>query len=90
MDADVAAEAVERLVETMQAETWSGRIPAAELIAVYEHACGARGHAALPVSEATIAAIRDEMDALNAHWEAVPVNGSLILTFERAPAETHA
>lgn len=90
MDADDAAEAVERLVETMQAETWSGRIPAAELIAVYEHACGARGHAVLPVSEATIAAIRAEMDALDAQWAAVPVNGALTLSFERAASEAQA
>ena len=62
----------------------SGRIPAAELIAVYEHACGARGHAVLPVSETTIATIRAEMDALTAQWAAVPVNGVLTLSFERA------
>ncbi|UUR07636.1 hypothetical protein [Sphingomonas glaciei] len=43
-------EAAERLVECFQAELWGGRVPAAELITAYEHACAARGHAAVPVS----------------------------------------
>ena len=45
-------EAVERLVETFQAEMWGGRVPAADLLATYEHACEARGHAVAPVSTA--------------------------------------
>src|SRR5688572_9477728 len=51
-------EAVERLVECFQAEMWGGRVPAGDLLAAYEHACGARGHAAVAVSEAEVEAIR--------------------------------
>jgi hypothetical protein len=81
MGQEPGAEAIERLVETMQAETWSGPVPVAELIATYEHACAARGHAAIPVPEAAIDAVRREMAGLAAKWDAVPVNGSLVLTF---------
>lgn len=72
-------DAVERLVETFQAEMWGGRVPAEELLATYEHACGARGHGAVPVSAADVDAIRARLDALGADWEKVPVNGSLVL-----------
>ena len=72
-------EAVERLVECFQAEMWGGRVPAGELLQAYEHACGARGHAAMPVSEAEVDAIRATLDALGVQWAAVPVHGSLVL-----------
>ena len=76
-----AEEAVERLVETFQAEMWSGRVPAAELLAMYEHACGARGHTAVPVTGVDIEAVRARLDALTAEWGALPVNGVLAVGF---------
>ena len=72
-------EAVERLVECFQAEMWGGRVQAAELIAAYEHACAARGHAAVPVSGADVEAIRAKLDGLGTEWAEVPVHGSLTL-----------
>jgi hypothetical protein len=74
-------ESVERLVESFQAEMWGGRVAAADLIATYEHACGARGHPAAPVSAEDVAAIRERLDALTADWAEVPVNGSLVLEY---------
>lgn len=74
-------EAVERLVEVFQAELWGGRVPAADLIATYEHACAARQHEATPVSPATIDAIHARLDELTQRWAAVPVSGSLTLDF---------
>jgi hypothetical protein len=74
-------EAIERLVETFQAEMWGGRVPADELIATYEHACEARGHGALPISQADIEAIRVRLDELTAQWSALPVNDTITLTF---------
>ncbi|PZU49398.1 MAG: hypothetical protein DI568_05985 [Sphingomonas sp.] len=76
------AEPVERLVETMQADTWSmgGATPVDELIALYELGCEARGHGAAPVTADDIAAIRARMDDLARQWAAVPLNGSLILS----------
>ncbi len=76
------AEPIERLVETMQADTWSmgGQTPVEELIALYELGCEARGHAAAPVSAEDIAAIRTCMADLARQWADVPQNGSLVLS----------
>ena len=78
---DAYAEAVERLVETIQAEAWSGPAPAAELVALYHLTCDARCHAGVPVDEAAIDAIRAHMADLDARWKAVPVGGTLSLDF---------
>jgi hypothetical protein len=72
-------EAVERLVECFQAEMWRGRVPAAELIAAYEHACAARVHDSVPVREGQVEAIRTKLDTLRAQWAEVPIYGSLSL-----------
>lgn len=74
-------EAIERLVETFQAELWGGRVPAAELIATYEHACAARGHAVSPVATDDVEAIRLRLDDLSRRWAAVGVNEALVLRF---------
>ena len=75
-------QAIERLVETLQAEMWGGRVSAADLLATYEHACDARGHAAVPVSPANVEAIRARLDKLSAEWAAVPANASLTVELE--------
>ena len=74
--------AVERLVETVQAEAWSGApVPDEEFIALYENTCEARGDAPLALDAATLAAIRARLADLTARWQAVPAGGSLSLTF---------
>ncbi|MDR6787461.1 hypothetical protein J2Y58_000802 [Sphingomonas sp. BE138] len=78
---DDGAEAIERLVETFQAELWGGRVPAAALIATYQHACAARGHAASPVTPDAVDAIRTRLDDLTARWSAVAINEALVLRF---------
>ncbi|WP_315763572.1 hypothetical protein [Sphingomonas sp. Y38-1Y] len=72
-------EAVERLVETFQAELWGGRVPASEMIATYEHACHARDHAVAAVTEHDIEAIRARLDTLSERWTALPVNDAMTL-----------
>lgn len=72
-------EAVERLVEVFQAEMWGGRVAAADLLATYEHACGARGHARVPVSAEDVEAVRARLDDLSERWSQVPVGGALTL-----------
>lgn len=78
-----SAEAIERLVETIQAEAWSGPADAADLIALYELTCEARGHSVIPVDAPTIELIRERMADLTARWDAVPVGGTLELLFDR-------
>jgi hypothetical protein len=74
-------EAVERLVEVFQAEMWGGHVPAADLIATYEHACDARGHTVAAISQADVDAIRHRLDDLSRQWSAVAVNEALKVRF---------
>ena len=74
-------EAIERLVESFQAEMWGGRVSAEDLLATYEHACEARGHKSVPVSADDVESIRQRLDDLTEKWSAVPVNGSLTVEF---------
>ncbi len=78
---DEVADAIERLVETFQAEMWSGRVSTSDAIAMYEHGCAASGHAAAPVSEQEIGAIRVRIDELSAAWANVPEKGNLTVGF---------
>ncbi len=82
LPSEVDADSIERLVETIQAELWSGKSPPNEVIALYQHACAARSHDFFPVSEEDLQLIRGEVDALTAAWDAVPVGGSLVLSLE--------
>jgi len=75
----VSEESIERLVEVFQAEMWGGRVATEAFLVTYEEACGARGHAAVPVSAGEVEAIRARLDQLTADWSAVPTNGSLTL-----------
>ncbi|OYQ32029.1 hypothetical protein CHU93_03775 [Sandarakinorhabdus cyanobacteriorum] len=78
---DAQAQSVERLVEMFQGEGWSGGPMAdADFIALYQVTCEERGDTPLPISGATIAAIRARIADLTAQWAAVPVGGKLVLT----------
>ena len=79
MQREATSEAVERLVETMQADSWSGRPPAAEVIALFETTCAARGDKSFPLSYEDIDAMRAEIDRLAAAWSALPARGRLTL-----------
>jgi len=70
-------EAIERLVETFQAEMWGGRVPAEDLLATYEHACESKGHATAPVTAEDVENIRARLDDLTEQWGKVGVNESL-------------
>jgi hypothetical protein len=84
MAANVTSDQMERLVEVMQADAISGYPPAADLIDMYRVTCDARGVAPYPLSEADIAALREEMARLSGLWAAVPPGGALALEFEHA------
>ncbi|USI73272.1 hypothetical protein [Sphingomonas morindae] len=76
---EVDEAAIERLVECVQAELWGGPVPAADLIAMYEQACGARGHGAIAVTHAGIEAIRARLEDLSRAWSALPPNETMRL-----------
>lgn len=76
---------VERLVETVQAEAWSGEpVGNAEFLTLYHVTCEARGDMPLSLSPATLAAIRTRLADLSARWAAVPAGGTLVLTLGAA------
>jgi hypothetical protein len=75
--------AVERLVETVQAEAWAGtQTPDADFIAMYRVTCEARGDAPLDLDVATLAAIRARLAELTVLWRAVPVGGTMVLNLD--------
>lgn len=78
---EVEANAIERLVETMQADAWGGASDAASLLDLYRLTCEAREHGAIPVDEATVRLIQDEMIQLQIAWDEVPVGGKMQLSF---------
>lgn len=79
MTPEAESDAVERLVETMQADSWSGRPPASDVIDMFQTTCAARGTEPIALSEDAIAAIRSEIDRLAAEWSALPTRGRMIL-----------
>ena len=80
MSPEKLSESIERLVETMQADSWSGRPDAAEVIDLFHTACAARGDEAIPVSPEDILSIRSAIDDLAVRWDDLPVGGRLTLT----------
>jgi hypothetical protein len=77
------ARAVERLVETVQAEAWAGApTPDAEFLDLYRLTCDARGDQPLDLDAATLAAIRARLAALTTQWQAVAVGNSLTLSLD--------
>ena len=80
MQAEAQSDAVERLVEVIQGDQWSGGQSApTEMLALYQLTCEARQCPALALDEAAILAIRAEIARLSAAWNAVPVGQSLSL-----------
>ena len=80
MQPEAVSDAPERLVETMQADSWSGRPDPAEVIDLYLTSCAARGNEPLALTGEDIIAIRMAIDALAVSWAAVPVGGRLVLS----------
>jgi hypothetical protein len=79
MDAEPTSDAVERLVETMQADSWSGRPAPGEVIDLFATTCAACGAQAFPLTEDDIIQIRAEIDRLAVLWNELPVRGRMTL-----------
>lgn len=80
MQAQAESDGVERLVEVIRGDAWSGsQTPAADMLALYAVTCRTRGCPELPLDEATIDGIRMLMAELSGRWSEVPVGGVLVL-----------
>nr|WP_310524606.1 hypothetical protein [Polymorphobacter sp.] len=78
---DPHARSIERLVETVQAEAWSGApVADGEFIVLYRVTCEARGDIPLEIGAEALAAIRARLADLTTRWAAVPVGGKLELS----------
>jgi len=82
MTSNVSSDQMERLVEVMQADAISGFPPASDLIDMYRVTCDARNVTPYKVTEADIAALREEMMRLGKLWAGTPAGGTLALEFE--------
>ena len=80
MAPEAESDGVERLVEVIQGDAWSGGgSTAAEMLDLYRVTCTERGCPMLPVHASDIEAIRARFTELSAEWSALPVGGSLTL-----------
>ncbi|HJP99627.1 MAG TPA: hypothetical protein VJ862_13790 [Rhodanobacteraceae bacterium] len=78
---EAESDGVERLVEVIQGDAWSGGTSsAADMMDFYRVTCEARKCPMLAITEADIDAIRKRIAELTAEWDALAVGQSLALT----------
>jgi hypothetical protein len=81
MRSEAESDGVERLVEVIQGDAWSGgKSDAAEMLDLYRVTCDARGCPMLDVTVDDLDAVRARMAELTVQWEALPVGQSLALS----------
>lgn len=81
MQAEAESDGVERLVEVIQGDAWSGSAsPVADMLDLYRVTCSERECPMLAVSEADVDAIRARIAELTVQWEALTVGQSLALS----------
>ena len=80
MAAEPESDGVERLVEVVQGDAWSGgNASPSEILDLYQVTCVARECPPLPIDADGIAAIRRNIQELNAQWLALAVGQSIDL-----------
>jgi hypothetical protein len=80
MKPEAESDSVERLVEALQGDAWSGGGSSEQdILDMYQVTCSARGCPALPLSHQDVAAARSAIRMLSSQWDAIPVQGTLEL-----------
>ena len=80
MGSEAISDGVERLVEVMQGDAWSGGDASpADMLDLYRVTCAARDCPMLPVAAAEIVAIRARICELDAQWQALAIGDSMHL-----------
>lgn len=83
MEAEPESDGVERLVEVLQADGWSGWGGAPmDILDLYRVTCTARACAPLAIAAADIMAVRRRLLELTTQWQSLPVGQSLTLPLE--------
>lgn len=81
MRGEAESDGVERLVEVVQGDAWSGGSSnAAEMLDLYRVTCDARGCPMLAVTVDDLDAVRTRMAELATRWDALAVGQSLALS----------
>jgi hypothetical protein len=82
MQAETESDSVERLVEVIQGDAWSGSNSKAEdMLDLYQVTCSARECPCLAVTENDIKYIRECVADLTKQWDAVAVGSTLVIKF---------
>jgi hypothetical protein len=80
MASESESDSIERFVEALQGDAWSGSGSSEQdILDMYQVTCSARACPALPLSLKDVAAARAAIEALTSRWQAVPVHGVLEL-----------
>jgi hypothetical protein len=82
MQADTESDSVERLVEVIQGDAWSGgNSNPKDMLDLYHVTCSARKCPCLPITEADIESIRESVADLTNQWDTVSVGAALVIEF---------
>lgn len=80
MTPEVESDSVERIVEALQGDAWSGgKSSESDILDMYQVTCSARECPALPLNEQDIVAVREAIASLTRQWQVVPLHGALEL-----------
>jgi hypothetical protein len=80
MVAEAESDGVERLVEVVQGDAWSGgNAPPGDMLDLYQVTCVARECPALAVTADDIVSIRDRIGELDLQWQALAIGESMSL-----------
>jgi len=81
MAPEAESDGVERLVEVMQGDAWSGGTTSPEdMLDLYRVTCSARDCPMLPIKADDITSIRDKLMELDVRWQALAVGESMSLS----------
>lgn len=80
MSSEAESDGIERLVEVIQCDAWSGGTGSpSDMLDLYQVTCRARQCPPLPVTADDMLAIRNRVDELDRQWRALPVGQFLEL-----------
>jgi len=82
MQPETESDSVERLVEVIQGDAWSGGDSTPEdMLDLYQVTCRARDCPCLPVTNMDIESIRESVATLTKQWDLVNVGSTLVVEF---------
>lgn len=80
MAQEAESDSVERFVEAIQGDAWSGgQSSEQDVLDMYQVTCAARSCPALPLKPEDVAAVRGAIASLSSQWQGVPTHGTLDL-----------